>query len=59
MIYIEETYGELMLRMVSNDAVCNSQTCCNCEEQSAYGVAGVEATYVKKLFTGLFKWFLT
>jgi hypothetical protein len=46
MIYIEETYGELMLRMVSNDAVCNSRTCCNCEEQSAYGVAGVEATFV-------------
>jgi hypothetical protein len=46
MIYIEETCGELMLRLVSNDAVCNSRTCYNCEEQCAYGVAGVEATFV-------------
>jgi len=46
MIYIEEPCGELMLRLVSNDAVRSSRSCCNCEEQSAYGVAGVESTSV-------------
>jgi len=59
MIYIEETCGELMLRLVSNDAVCSSRTCCKCQEQSAYWVAGVLATFVKKLFTKLFKCFLS
>jgi len=44
MIYIEETCGELWPRRVSNEAVCSSRPCCNCEEQSTYGGAGVEAT---------------
>ena len=42
MIYIEETCGELMLRLVSTDAVCSCRTYCKCEEHSAYRVAGVE-----------------
>jgi len=46
MKYIVESCGELWLRRVSKDAVCSSRKCCNCEEQSAYGVAGVQATYV-------------
>jgi len=58
MIHIEESCGELCLRLVSNDPVCSSRTCCNSEEQSAYCVAGVQATYVKKFFTMLLKWFL-
>jgi len=46
MRYIEETCGELMLRLVSTDALCSFRPCCNCEEQSAYGMAGVEATFL-------------
>ena len=49
MIHIEGSCGELCLRLVSNDAVCSSRTCCKSEEQSAYWVAGVQATFVKKL----------
>ena len=67
LIYIEESCGELRLTLVSNDAVCSSRPCCNCEEQSAYGGAGVEATllagfqasFMKKLFTKIFKCFLS
>jgi len=46
MIHIEESCGELMLILVSNDALRSSRPCCNCDEQSAYWVAGVEATFV-------------
>jgi len=46
MIYIEEICGELWLRLVSNDAVCSSRTCCKYEEKSAYCVAGFLATFV-------------
>jgi len=46
MIYIEETCSELMLRLVSNDAMCSFRPCCNSEEQIAYGMAGVGATFL-------------
>jgi len=58
MIHIEESCGELCLRLVGNDAVCSSRPCSSCEEQSAYWVAGVQATYVKKFSAMLLKWFL-
>ena len=57
MTYIEESCGELWLRLVSNDAVCSSRPCCNCQENSSYWFAGVQASFMKKLFTKLFKCF--
>jgi len=59
MIYIEESCGELRLTLVSNDALCSSRPCCNCEEKCAYLLAGVQASFMKKLFTKIFKCFLS
>jgi len=59
MIYIEESCGELRLTLVSNDVLCTSLPCCNCEEKSAYSLAGVQTRFMKKLFTKIFMCFLS